>query len=118
VADETGLPAVASIMETLPAGTVARVFAEVEGEHEHQELPSSPSFEVTWLHRDGAAPGTTSLLADAVRALPWPAGTPYAWGGGESRAVTAVRRYLRDEVGLRREAVSMTGYWRSDLSPS
>ena len=74
---------------------------------------------VTFVRGDVAAPrrrraSTTSLLADAVRALPGPGARRYAWGGGESRAVTAVRRYLRDEVGLRREAVSMTGYWRSD----
>jgi NADPH-dependent ferric siderophore reductase len=67
---------------------------------------------VTWLHRDGAAPGTTRLLLDAVAALPWPGGTPYAWGGGESGAMTAVRRHLRDDVGLDREAVSMGAYWR------
>jgi NADPH-dependent ferric siderophore reductase len=68
--------------------------------------------EVTWLHRDGAPPGTTDLLADAVRALPWPGGTPYVWGGGESRAMTAVRRHVRREVGLAREAVTLVAYWR------
>ena len=29
-------------------------------------MPASPTFEVTWLHRDGAPVGTTTLLADAV----------------------------------------------------
>lgn len=112
VADETGLPATANILESLPPGTAARVFAEVASEGERQELPSSPSFEVTWLHRDGAPAGTTTLLADAVRSLPWPGGTPYVWGGGESRAMTAVRKYVRGEVGLPREAVSLVAYWR------
>ncbi|HWL45451.1 MAG TPA: SIP domain-containing protein [Ilumatobacter sp.] len=112
VADETGLPAVAAILEQLPSGTPARVFAEVADTGSRQELPQRPGDEVVWLYRDGtgAQPGT--LLVEAVRALPWPGGTPYAWGGAESRAVTAVRKYLRNEVGLDREAVSMTGYWR------
>ncbi len=117
VADETGLPGVATILESLPAGTPATVIAEVAGEAEHQDLPESPSFEVTWLHRDGADPGTTTLLADAVRALPWPDGTPYVWGGGESRAMTAVRKHVRHERGLPRDAVSLVGYWRHPTSP-
>jgi NADPH-dependent ferric siderophore reductase len=112
VADETGLPAVANILESLPEGTVARVFAEVAGEAERQDLPTSPTFEVTWLHRDGAPAGTTTLLADAVRAMPWPGGTPYVWGGGESRAMTAVRKHVRGSIGLPRESVSLVGYWR------
>ena len=112
VADETGLPAVAVILESLPEGTTARVFAEVADEAERQQLRASPSFEVTWLHRDGATAGTTTLLADAVRAMPWPGGTPYVWGGGESRTMTQVRRYVRHEVGLSREAVSLVAYWR------
>jgi NADPH-dependent ferric siderophore reductase len=117
VADETGLPAVAAILETLPAGAVARVFAEVADDSERQVLPSAPGVDVTWLSRDGAPAGTTTLLADAVRTMPWPGGTPYVWGGGESRAMTAVRRYVRGDRGLTREAVSLVGYWRHASSP-
>lgn len=113
VADETGLPAVARILEELPPGTPAQVVAEVADAAEHQELPERPEVEVTWVHRDGAPAGTTTLLVDAVRALPWPgAGTLYVWGGGESRAMTAVRRHVRRERGLDREAVSLVAYWR------
>ncbi|HEY8523924.1 MAG TPA: SIP domain-containing protein [Acidimicrobiales bacterium] len=112
VADETGLPAAANILESLPEGTVARVFAEVDNETERQELPTAPSFAVTWLYRRGAPAGTTTLLPDAVRSMAWPGGTPYVWGGGESRAMTAVRRYVRREIGLPREAVSLVAYWR------
>jgi NADPH-dependent ferric siderophore reductase len=112
VADDTGLPAVASILEHLPDGTRARVFVEVDGPAEHLGLPVSPTIDVTWLHRDGAAPGTTTGLPDAVRALTWPGGTPYVWGGGESRTMTQVRRYVRHEIGLPRDAVTLQAYWR------
>ncbi|MFO7281440.1 MAG: siderophore-interacting protein [Thermoanaerobacterales bacterium] len=112
VADETGLPAAAAILESLPPGTVARVFAEVASPEEHQPLPEAPTYSVTWLHRDGAPAGTTTLLPDAVRAMPWPGGTPYVWGGAESRAMATVRRYVRHERGLPRERVSLVGYWR------
>lgn len=114
VADETGLPATAAILERLEPGQRALVFAEVAAADEHQDLPTSDAIDVTWLHRDGRAPGTTTLLLDAVRALDWPHGRAYAWGGGESRALTAVRKYLRTEIGLTRNEVSMSGYWRRD----
>ncbi|MFV0308765.1 MAG: SIP domain-containing protein [Desertimonas sp.] len=114
VADETGLPAVARILKDLPEGTPALVVAEVADADEHHPLPTRSDIEVTWLHRDGADAGTTTLLVDAVRAMDWRSGAPYVWGGGESRAMTAVRRHVRDERGLERAAVSLVGYWRHD----
>jgi NADPH-dependent ferric siderophore reductase len=112
VADETGLPAVAAILESLPTSVPVTVVAEVADAGTRQCVPCRPGVDVCWLHRDGADPGTTTLLVDAVRALPRPAGAVYAWGGGESRSLTAVRRYLRDEVGLAREQVTLVAYWR------
>jgi NADPH-dependent ferric siderophore reductase len=112
VADDTGLPAVATILEWMPEGMTATVLAEVGNAEEHQELPERDGVEVIWLHRDGAPAGTTSLLADAARALPPFEGTPYVWGGGETKAMTAVRRHVRDERGLSREAVALIAYWR------
>ncbi|MBA3801921.1 MAG: SIP domain-containing protein [Acidimicrobiia bacterium] len=62
--------------------------------------------------RDGAAPGTTSLLVDTVRSLEPPAHGTYVWGGAESRTMTAVRKYVRRELGVARESVSLVAYWR------
>jgi NADPH-dependent ferric siderophore reductase len=112
VADETGLPAVAAIVESLDDDVPVHVVAEVAGVEGRQELPERPSVAVTWLHRDGAEPGTTTLLVDAVRALPAPTPTTYVWGGGESRAMTAVRKLVRRDRGLAREQASLVGYWR------
>lgn len=112
VADETGLPAAAAVLEQRPAGMPARVFVEAATDAEQVPLPCGDSVEITWLGRDGREAGTTEVLADAVRQAAPPSATTYAWGGAESRAMTAVRRYLRHEVGLAKERVSMTPYWR------
>lgn len=112
VADEAGLPALAAILERRLAGTPVRAFAEVAGAGHQLPLATGGEVELTWLHRGEREAGTTELLLDAVRRGPTPARTTYAWGGAESRAMTAVRRYLRHEVGLAREQVSMTPYWR------
>jgi NADPH-dependent ferric siderophore reductase len=111
VADDTGLPAVAALHDWLPTEAVARVVIEVHDVAEEQPLFAGPGMGVDWLHRNGAAPGTTAL-ADAVRVLDLPTGTGYAWGGGESRTMTAIRRYLRQERGWERGRVSLTPYWR------
>lgn len=110
VADETGLPAAAAITESLSEGTQIHLLAEVADARARQPLTERDGLTVTWLHRDGAAAGTTSLLADAVRALPLPSRGTYAWGGGESRAMTSVRQHLRDVCGLPLRQVSMVAY--------
>ena len=51
-----------------------------------------------------------------MRALPAFDAPTYVWGGGESRAMTAVRRHVRDERGLERAAVSLVAYWRRDAA--
>lgn len=112
VADETGLPAVAGILEWRPKGMPAVVIAEVASADEQQDLPVDEGVEVHWRYRDGVPAGRSTALVDAVRELPPFEGTPYVWGGGESKAMTAVRRHVRDERGLARDDASLIAYWR------
>ncbi len=113
VADETGLPAVAGVLDLLPPEARIQVVAETDGTDERQPLPDHPGATVTWVHRDGAEPGTaTTLLVDAVRGLDGLGEHTYVFGGGESRSLTKVRRFVRDEKGLPRERVSLVAYWR------
>jgi NADPH-dependent ferric siderophore reductase len=42
----------------------------------------------------------------------------YAWGGGESRAMTAVRKYVRHELGMPRQSVELVAYWRQAGAPA
>jgi NADPH-dependent ferric siderophore reductase len=112
VADETGLPAVAAILEWLDPAVPVRVVAEVADAASRQELPERPTVDVTWCHCEGAEAGTTTLLPDAVRSLrPFDDDT-YVWGGGESRTLAEVRRHVRRERGLPRERVALVTYWR------
>jgi NADPH-dependent ferric siderophore reductase len=116
IADETGLPALAAIAETLPPGHPAIAVVEVADAREEQPLPSRADLEVRWLHRDGAPAGPSARLEDAVRALALPPGRGRAWGAGEAHAVRGVRRYLCAEAGLGAAAVSVLGYWKHRLT--
>jgi NADPH-dependent ferric siderophore reductase len=117
VADETGLPAVAGIIESMPVGWTATVVAESDAAH-RQPLPTRDWVDVHWCDRTPGSFGTSTRLVDAVKELPELPENTYVWGGGESRAITAVRRHVRDERGFDREKVSLVAYWRADLQPT
>lgn len=110
--DETALPAIGRWLEEWPPGARGQVFVEVERPEHRQDLPVPDGVTLTWLSRDGAEPGTTTLLFDAVRNAPWWEGTVFAWVAGETLGLTPIRRWLRNEKGLAKEQVDVTGYWR------
>lgn len=51
--DAASLPAIATILEALPASSHATVYAEVEGPAEELALPTPERSSVHWLHRSG-----------------------------------------------------------------
>lgn len=114
--DETALPALAAILESLPAGLPARVFAEVPEAGDVCDLSTAANAEITWLVRAGEPRPRTEAAVDAVRSAGLPAGTPYAWIAGESGTVRALRRHLVRERGFHRRAVTFSGYWRLGAS--
>lgn len=109
IGDESALPAVATVLEALPADVPALAILEVADAAEEQELPGHAA--VTWVHR-GAAPAGEPLVA-AVQAAVLPAGDGQAWLAGESAAVKEIRTHLLGDRKLSRRAVYATGYWRA-----
>ena len=67
---------------------------------------------VEWLHRNGAAPGTTDLLEKAIRGHSFPPGDGFAWAAGEAATIRAIRDYLLKERGANKEWTRTTGYWK------
>ena len=63
-----------------------------------------------WPARGQERRGT--VLLDAVAAMALVPEGLYAYGAGESRLVTSVRKHLRQERGLPGPQVQMVGYWR------
>ncbi|NWM24830.1 siderophore-interacting protein, partial [Escherichia coli] len=62
--DETALPAICAILETLPAGFTGHAFIEVPDARDEQRVLSRSDVELTWLARGDAPHGT--LLDPAV----------------------------------------------------
>ncbi|MGH3358755.1 MAG: siderophore-interacting protein [Nocardioidaceae bacterium] len=110
--DDAALPAIAAALEAMPAGRPVHAFIEVDAPQDEQPLTSAADLRLTWLHRNGAEPGTTGLLADAVRSMDWPQGRAQAFVHGESSLLKALRSYLRDERAIDPADLSISGYWR------
>ncbi|MFF8831005.1 siderophore-interacting protein [Streptomyces sp. NPDC015131] len=108
-ADQSGLPALATVAEALPDGHRAVAYVEVPDAAEEQPVGGRGDLTVHWLHGEG-------LLLGAVRAARLPAGAGYAWLAGEAGAVRALCRHLVDERGMDRRSVDFAGYWRRRLS--
>ncbi|MFF1922418.1 siderophore-interacting protein [Streptomyces sp. NPDC058221] len=109
--DESALPAIGTILESLPAGARATVCAEVADAAEEQRFATAAEVTVHWVHRDRGG-----SLPDAVRSAVLPEGDAAAWLAGEAGTVRALRRHLVEERGLPRTAVEFSGYWRRALT--
>jgi NADPH-dependent ferric siderophore reductase len=114
IGDEAALPAVATILERLPASARADVLVETRDADGELALDSLADARVTWLHRNGNAPG--ARLVEAVREYGWGGEDVQVWAAGEALAMRAIRRHLRDQLHLPRERFHVVGYWRDRLS--
>jgi NADPH-dependent ferric siderophore reductase len=139
--DETAVPALSSIAESLPYGTRARVVLEVPTDEDVLDLDVAADVRLTWLPRrcgtsthpfgalltaavcaaaDELGGGHRGADADEVDPdeLVWevPDGTAtagcYVWLAGEAGVVTGLRRHLLREAGVDRRSVAFMGYWR------
>jgi NADPH-dependent ferric siderophore reductase len=143
--DETAVPAVCAIVESLPAGARARVLMEIPEADDVLPLAAPAGVEVTWLPRRWANAARGALLAPAVvaavreladtrppaeepapedddGALPWDvpvtasSSSLYAWLAGEAGIVTGLRRELVRGLRVDRRSIAFMGYWRAGRS--
>ncbi|WP_188848714.1 siderophore-interacting protein [Aureimonas glaciei] len=112
--DDTALPAIARILEELPAGARATVVAEVDGPLDEIDLVSKAQLDVRFHHRAGAAPGTLGILPRELRAFDWQAigADPFVWVGCEFQDFKAIRAHLRGQLRLPRDRHMAVAYWR------
>jgi NADPH-dependent ferric siderophore reductase len=112
--DETALPAIARILEGLPSTASGHAFIEVADSREEILLAAPSGLAITWLHRNGASPGSTNLLVGAVRTVHWPNHSDvFAWIACEARAMRAMREHLRKTRNLAREQYLAVAYWNA-----
>jgi iron complex transport system ATP-binding protein len=137
--DETAVPAIGSVLESLPTGYVGQALLEVPKAADFQDLRTAADVEVAWFARGGRPHGEAlhEALAAAM-ATHRPAGRSgpvelpdvdvdseilweraegdesgcYAWIAGEAAMVRGLRSLLVQDLGLDRRSVTFMGYWR------
>jgi NADPH-dependent ferric siderophore reductase len=114
--DEAALPAIGTIVESLPEGARAVAYVEVRDAAEEQRLATRGDVTVHWLHRGAAPAGPGGPLLDAVRGAEFPPGAVFAWLAGEASVVRTLRRHLVAERGVERRSIDFSGYWRHRLT--
>ena len=146
VGDETAVPAVSAILESLPAGTEAHAILEVPYADDALPLRIGAGVTVDWLPRGRGAVGSrldpavrgwlAGHLDAAARAVAreeltdidvdttmlWeapsepPTDSLYAWLAGEAAVIKDLRRFLVRDCRLDRRRVAFMGYWRDGKS--
>lgn len=118
LADETGLPAVARMLEHLPADAIGLAMIEVVDGRAELPLRAPSGIAIRWLHRGQVAAGTSRQLADAFAALPLRPGDPrtYLWAALEHEAFKKVRSAARLRLRPEADQHLIVSYWRSGLS--
>ncbi len=112
IGDDTALPAITRRLAELPGDARTIVLVEVDGPDDQIAFDTHADVSVQWVHRNGAAPGTSTLLLETLRGLTFPAGDFHAWVACESSAAKAVRTFLVGERGANPKWTRASGYWR------
>ena len=110
LADATGLPALARLLEDTPDDIASRVVIEVADAAHEQALPPHPRALVTWLHGSGNGL-RASRLAEAFQRIPLPEGCGYLWGSGEQTAIRAIRQRARKMPIFQDGRSKLIAYW-------
>jgi NADPH-dependent ferric siderophore reductase len=109
--DETALPGIAAMIESLPAGEHAIAFIEVAGPEEEQPIETAAGLDLTWLHRNGPPRAPSLGLMQALTTFQLPPGVGQACVIGETSTVRAQRQGLIARC-LAKEQIAAEGYWR------
>jgi len=111
-ADDAGLPAAASILESLPSDTKGAALLEVLCADARQQIAAPAGVTISWLERGERTHG--ELLLRAVREASLPSEDVYAWAAADTTTTVAIRNHLRRERGVPGPAVCAVGYWTAE----
>ncbi len=108
IGDNTAAPASLNMLEALPSSVPGLAFLEVTSAED--ELLSSSTQPVTWLHRGETQAISSDLLVEAMNSAELPPGRGHVYIAGEVQIVAAVQRAALAR-GLAPEQLSPKAYW-------
>ncbi len=114
VADATGIPVLAAILEDLPATAKGTCIIEVHGKEDEQDLQTLADIQFIWLHNEHPQQG--SRLAEVVKQQVLPEDSRSGYVAAEFSSVKEIRSYLRKEKQWKQEELYAYSYWKSGVA--
>jgi NADPH-dependent ferric siderophore reductase len=108
--DESAMPAILTMTESLPADADATLVIEVPDPDDEQEPFAGATTRVTWLHRLGGKAGEPALLATEAAEVELPRGAGHVYLFGEASVVLRLREILGGR-GVAADQISPKAYW-------
>ena len=108
--DETAIPAVSQLLESMPQTIRVQVLLEIGDESGRVPLPAHPGASIEWHELSPGRPPGDALVA-AVSSAQIGSETP-VWCAGEAAAMHRIRTHLFKERGLPRSLATVRGYWK------
>jgi NADPH-dependent ferric siderophore reductase len=108
--DESAMPAILAMTESLPATADATLVIEVPDPDDEEEIFAQASTRVTWLHRLEGNAGSPALLGTEAAEVELPRGAGHVYLFGEASVVLALREIL-GQRGVVADQISPKAYW-------
>ena len=109
--DDTAIPAIFALLESLRSSAPACSFLEISSDEDRQTVTTLAKLTLEYCSRDSAAPGPNDLLARALAGFSFPQGKGQAFTLGETGNIRALRDRLI-ERDFDRNRIYSEGYWR------
>lgn len=108
--DESAMPAILAMTESLPDTAEATLVIEVSDPDDEEEILAGASTRVTWLHRLGGNAGDPALLSAEAAEVELPRGAGHVYLFGEASVVLTLREVL-GQRGVVADQMSPKAYW-------
>jgi len=109
-ADEAGLPAIAKVLEALPAQAQGVALLEVAEATSMFDVKHPEGVVLSWLPRNQDPPGRSHVIAEALRTLPLPTAPIGVIAHAERSTVKAIN-HITKYWNLDKRATHISSYW-------
>jgi NADPH-dependent ferric siderophore reductase len=110
LADLTGLPALAAILEKLPRQAQGNAFIQIPNKADQQVIKSPKGIKINWLVNDD--PLRNPLLEEIVK-LTWPAGSPAIFIATQSAHMKTLKAHVKKQPNYKKSYTYASGYWKA-----
>jgi len=112
--DETAIPAIGRRLAELPEGAKVFVVVETRTPEAKMNFQTRSDASVQWVLQDADAKEGMSALEAAARRITLPEGEGFVWAGAEYSVIRRLQQYYSGEVGLHKDRIRASSYWRAE----